>query len=328
MEAHHHHHHGHDEPHGATGHAHPHPHPHPEHPGGAHAHDGHKSLLWALAFTLAFAVVEVLAGLWSGSLTLLSDAGHMVTDSTALGLAALAAVFSRRPPSLRHTYGMVRLEILAALVNGLIMLGITIVIAMEAVSRLGHPQPVRGGAVMGVAALGLLVNIAVAWVLHRGEQTLNTRAALLHVLGDLLGSVAALVSGAVIFFTGWTTIDPLLSLMVAGLILVSAWRLLAEAVQVLMEGVPEHIRTEQVARDLAGIRGVSSVHDLHVWTLASGQVALSAHLDMAALDEWPRILLEARYRLQQRHGIGHATLQPETVDNQGSDIIRFHPRAP
>lgn len=284
-----------------------------------HHHLGHKGehrhLTGALVFTLGFAFVEAVAGWWSGSLALLSDAGHMLTDSTALGLAALAAWLARRPPSLRHTYGLVRLEVLAALANGMLMLVLISFIAFEAVQRFSQPRDISGGTVTLVAAIGLLVNLAVAWRLSKGERTLNTRAALMHVMGDLLGSVAALSAGLVITFTGWTPIDPLLSLVVAGLILVSAWRLLAEAVHVLLEGVPEDISIEGVAADLAAIPQVTSVHDLHIWTLSSGKVALSAHLDMASLDHWPAILARARQLLSDRHGIGHATLQPEARDN-------------
>jgi len=292
-----------------------------------HRHGG-EPLLRALFLTLSYAGVEAVAGYWSGSLALISDAGHMLTDSTALGLAALAAWAARRPPSARHTYGLVRLEILAALANSLIMLGLVGFIAVEAFYRLQEPRAVHGLAVTGVAFIGLVINLIVAWMLHRGEKTLNTRAALLHVMGDLLGSVAALLAGLVIYFTGWMPIDPLLSLVVCGLILVSAWRLLGEALQVLMEAVPEHIELEAVGRDLARLEGVSAVHDLHVWTLSSGQVALSAHLDLQGLGEWPRILAEARQMLAERHGIGHATLQPEVAPGRGPQPLHYQPSRP
>ncbi len=272
---------------------------------GAHGH-----FLWAVLLTLSFAIIEAVAGWWSGSLALLSDAGHMLTDSSALGLAALAAWLARRPPSSRHTYGLVRLEILAALFNGLLMLALIGWIAWEAVQRLALPQPVLGDAVMLVAGIGLIVNLLVAWKLHHGGMDLNTRAAFLHVLGDLLGSVAALVSGALIYGFGWLWVDPALSLLVTLLILVSALRLLRDAVHVLLEAVPGHIVFDEIARGLAGIPGVHSVHDLHVWALSSGQVALSAHLDLEAMDDWPRILDAARMQLRLL-GIGHATLQPE-----------------
>ncbi len=280
----------------------------------------HRHLTGALLLTLGFALVEAVAGWWAGSLALLADAGHMLTDATALGLAALAAWVARRPPSDRHTYGLVRAEVLAAMVNGLIMLGLIAFIAAEAIARFGNPRAIHGEAVMAVASLGLVINLLVAWRLSRGGHDLNTRAALLHVIGDLLGSVAAITAGAVILLTGWTPIDPLLSLLVAGLILVSAWRLLSEALHVLLEGVPQHIDLKAVGRDLAALGGVRSVHDLHIWTLSSGKVALSAHLDLHRLEDWPRILLEARQLLAQRHGIGHVTLQPEAVDNP---VIQF-----
>lgn len=286
---------------------------HEEHHLGHHGH--HHHLTGALLLTLGFAFVEAAAGWWSGSLALISDAGHMLTDSTALGLAALAAWLAKKPPSGRHTYGLVRMEVLAALVNSLLMLGLISFIAVEALDRFARPVAVQGGTVTAVALVGLLVNLGVAWTLSRGEATLNTRAALMHVMGDLLGSVAALVAGLVITFTGWTTIDPLLSLLVCGLILVSAWRLLSEAVHVLLESVPEHIDLGAVGVDLAGIDGVESVHDLHVWTLSSGQVALSAHLDVRYLADWTAILAEARARMQARHGIGHITLQPEALNS-------------
>lgn len=275
-------------------------------------HDhGNTPLLKALIFTLGFAFIEAVAGVWSGSLALLSDAGHMLTDSMALGLAALAAWLACKPPSKRHTYGLVRLEILAALVNSLVMLGLIAYIVSEAVDRLAHPQPVVGEAVMVVAAIGLGVNLVVAWMLHRGGDSLNIRAAFLHVLGDLLGSVAALVSGLVIWTTGYTPIDPILSLLVAGLILVSAWRLLWESLHVLLESVPAHINIDTVAHDMAHIPGVLRVHDLHVWTLSSGQIALSAHLELNSFEDWDRILRASRRRLDERHGIRHVTLQPE-----------------
>ncbi|MDD5364208.1 MAG: cation diffusion facilitator family transporter [Gallionellaceae bacterium] len=281
-----------------------------------HDHHGHHDhLTGALYLTLGFAFVEAAAGWWSGSLALISDAGHMLTDSTALGLAALAAWLARKPPSGRHTYGLVRMEVLAALVNSLLMLALIVFIAKEALERFASPIAVQGGAVTAVAMVGLLVNLGVAWQLSKGEATLNTRAAMMHVLGDILGSVAALVAGLVITFTGWTTIDPLLSLLVSGLILVSAWRLLSEAIHVLLESVPEHIDLHAVGADLTGIEGVASVHDLHIWTLSSGQIALSAHLDIEYLADWTDILVQARDLMRLNHGIGHVTLQPEALNS-------------
>ncbi|MDT3707714.1 MAG: cation diffusion facilitator family transporter [Thiobacillus sp.] len=291
----------------------------------AHGHDDHHThahgsgnggLLAALLLTLSFAGIESLAGWWSGSLALLADAIHMMTDSSALGLAAIASWLARRPPSALHSYGLVRSEVLAALFNSVLMLVLLGFIVSEAVDRFGTPRDIRGEAVIGVAVVGFVVNLVVAWVLSRGEYTLNTRAALLHVLGDALGSVAAITAGVVIVATGWTPIDPLLSLLVAALILISALRLLREAVHVLMEGVPLHVRLDAVGRDLATLDGVRRVHDLHVWTLSSGSIALSAHLEIRNLADWPDILAAARQTMDKQHGIRHVTLQPEATAPQ------------
>lgn len=288
-----------------------HVHHHHEH---GHSHDhGHGHLGWALIITLGFAMVEAAGGWWSGSLALLSDAGHMVTDSFSLGLAAFAAWIARRPPSARHSYGLVRAEIIAALLNSLLMLGVVAFIVIEAIERLRNPQPVAGGWVMLIAAIGFGVNAVVALVLSHGGGGLNTRAALLHVLGDLLGSVAALLAGAIIYFTGWTAADPILSLLVVGLILVSTVRLLKEALHVLMEGVPPSVNLEEVGHAMAQVEGVSSVHDLHIWTLSSGQTALSAHIDMSDLSQWPAVLAASRALLHERFDIDHVTLQPEVL---------------
>lgn len=283
---------------------------------GAHHHDhGHQpprhTLLWALGLTLGFAFVEAVSGWLSNSLALLGDAGHMFTDASALALAAFAAWLAKRPPSHRHSYGLVRAEIVAALINGLAMIVIIVAITVTAIQRLLEPHDVSGGVVMVVAFIGLLINLAVAWILHSGEQTLNTRAALLHVLGDLLGSVAALVSGVVIYFTGWDTIDPLLSLLICALILVSSLRLLREALHVIMEGVPFELDLPEVGKSMAAVDGVESVHDLRIWSVSSGNTALSAHVVIGDGRHWPELLHRLQDLLHDRYGIHHATLQPE-----------------
>ena len=278
----------------------------------AHAADAGPRLAWALLLTLGFAAVEGIAGWWSGSLALLGDAGHMVTDSASLALAAFAVWLAKRPPSQSHTYGLGRVETLAALLNVVFMVLVVVGISVAAVHRLLVPASVDGEAVTLVAFIGLLINVGVAWLLMHGEQTLNTRGALLHVLGDLMGSVAALVAGAVIMFTGWTLIDPILSLLICALVLASSLRLLREVLQALLEGAPAHLSVEEIGRDLAGIPDVRSVHDLHVWTLSSNRVALSAHVVVDTLDTWPEILRDARHRLHHR-GIEHVTLQPEVA---------------
>jgi cobalt-zinc-cadmium efflux system protein len=291
--------------HGHTGQAHAHGSPH------AHPGRGHSALPLALAITLAYAVVEFLAGWWLGSLALASDAGHMLSDAGALGLAWFAAGLARRPPGARHSFGLARAEVIAAFLNGLAILVVIVLIVVEAFARLQNPQAVQGFGVMLVAFAGLLINVAVALVLSRGERTLNRRAAMLHVIGDMVGSVAALVAGAVIALTGWYPIDPILSLFIALLIVMATVHLLRETVHVLMEGVPRGIRLEEVGNALARIPGVGNVHDLHVWHISSGQVALSAHVLVSSLDGWPQLLEQARTLLLQRYGISHVTLQPE-----------------
>ncbi len=290
---------------------------------GGHDHHGHahafrptnrrqqQALTIALLLTAGFSLVEALGGWWSGSLALLSDAGHMLSDALALGMAALAAHLAQRPPSARHSYGLVRAEVLAAAFNGLLMLAVIIAIAVESVQRLLKPEPVAGEAVMLIAFIGLIVNVIAAVVLARAGEGLNVKAALIHVLGDLLGSVAAITAGAIIWFTGWLPADALLSLLVALAILLSTVRLLAEAVHVLMEGVPSSLNLQDVGLDMARLPGVLAIHDLHIWTLASGQAALSAHVEIEQLALWPRVLQRLRLHLKARFDIEHVTLQPE-----------------
>ena len=284
-----------------------------------HAHSIEQSskgaLVFALCLTLVFAVVEVVTGFVSHSLALISDAGHMVTDAAALGLALMAQFIAKRPPSARLSFGFVRAEALAAFVNSLVMMALVAWIAYEAARRLLDPHPVAGGIVLIVAAIGACCNIAVAWVLSRGTQGINTRAALVNVLGDLLGSVAAIVAGAVIYYTGWYQIDPILSLFVSLLILKTTWSILRESTMFLMESVPQGIDYLKVGADLAIVDGVVSVHDLHVWDMSPGEPALVGHLEITDLARWPTVLEDVRNMLLAKHGIDHVTLQPE-VGNQ------------
>lgn len=279
----------------------------------AHAGASGRRLRYALALTLGYAIVEVLGGLWSGSLALLSDAGHMLTDALALGLAATAAWLSTRPPSARHSYGFGRAEVIAALLNAAFMFVVISVIAAEAWERLNAPVPVQAGGLMAVAGVGLFVNGLVAWILAQGESNLNIRAALLHVIGDLLGSVAALTSGAVIYFTGWTPIDPILAVCVCLLILYSTLHLVQQSLHVVMEGVPPHIDLPTVGQEMARIPHVVSVHDLHIWELSSGKVALSAHVVVDNMRHWESTLAHLNRMLHDVYDIEHTTLQPETT---------------
>ncbi|HKI65560.1 MAG TPA: cation diffusion facilitator family transporter [Burkholderiales bacterium] len=275
-----------------------------------HVHT-HSRLGAAVALTLGYALVEAAGGWWSGSLALLADAGHMAGDGAALGLAALAAWAARRPASERHSFGLGRAEMFAALANSLAMLAIVALLAYEALARLSQPVPVHGGAVSAVAAAGLAVNLWVAWLLSGGPRNMNTRGALLHVLGDILGSVAALASGVVIVATGWTPIDPLLSLFIAALLVVSSLRLLREAVHALMEGVPPELSLPEVGTAMAAVPGVVSVHDLHIWMLSGERVSLSAHVVVADLARWEDTLRALQHVAAERFRIDHVTLQPE-----------------
>lgn len=281
-----------------------------------------------MAVTAAYALVELAGGLWLGSLALISDAGHMFSDALALTLAAAAAWLARRPAGGRHSYGWARAEVIGAMLNGLLMLTLIVVLVVEAVHRLLEPRPVAAAGVMLIAFVGLLINGAVAVMLSRGERDLNVRAALLHVFSDLVGSLAALIAGAVVYFTGWLPIDPILSLVIAGLILMTTLRLLRDALHVLMEGVPASVELAAIGQAIAAVPGVGAVHDLHVWSIAPGKTALSAHLEIEELARWPEILPAARSVLRERFDIDHVTLQPEApgAPMPRTAVIRVWPR--
>jgi cobalt-zinc-cadmium efflux system protein len=276
-------------------------------------------LLIALVLTLGFSGVEAAAAYFAGSLALISDAGHMVTDAAALGLALLAQIIARRPPSPKHSFGFGRAEALAAFVNGICMLALVAWVVAEAISRFFTPHQVDGLTVSVVAAIGLLMNIIVAWVLSQDKQSVNTRAALVHVMGDLLGSVAALAAGLIIQFTGWMPADALLSIFVSLLILKSTFSILGESYHFLMEGVPLHIDYSEVGQDLKNTEGVLAVHDLHVWEMAPGFPALIGHIEIANMQEWPQIMTRINAMLLSKHGIDHVTLQPEQVGDEDID---------
>jgi cobalt-zinc-cadmium efflux system protein len=264
-----------------------------------------------LALTLAFMLVEVAGGWLSGSLALLADAGHMLTDAGALGLSLLSAWIALRPANDSKTYGYQRWEILAALVNGAALFGIAAWVILEAIQRIQHPEPIRAHLFLIVAAGGLLVNLVSLRILHglRGAN-LNTRGAYLHVLGDALGSVGALGAASVIALTGWTLADPIISIALALLILVGAWRLLRESTDILLEAVPRHVSMGEVQRRMLGVAGVTAVHDLHVWTVTSGMVAMSGHAIVPELASHPEVLEGIRIEMA-RLGIAHVTIQLE-----------------
>jgi cobalt-zinc-cadmium efflux system protein len=272
---------------------------------------GARPLAMAVALTLGYAVIELIGGLWSGSLALLADAGHMATDSAALLFALAANIIARRPVSDRHSFGLARVEVIAAFVNALAMLAVVAWIFYEAIDRLTSPLPVKGLGVFAIAGVGLLINVVVAWVLSRDRENVNTRAAFIHVMGDLLGSVAAVAAGVIIYFGGPLMVDPLLSMFVAALILRSTFGVLRETTFVLLDSVPRGVDYQKVGLSLAQIPGILSVHDLHVWAMVPGRSALSAHVLVDDIERWPIVLHQARFILRRDFRIDHVTLQPE-----------------
>jgi cobalt-zinc-cadmium efflux system protein len=268
-------------------------------------------LALVLALTLIFMVVEAVGGWLSGSLALIADAGHMLTDAGALGLTLLSAWIALRPASQSKTYGYQRWEILAALINGAALFGIAGWVVFEAMQRIQQPEPIRAGLFLVVAAAGLIVNLFSLFILHGiKDGNLNTRGAYLHVLGDALGSVGALGAAAIIVTTGWTLADPIISIVLSLLILVGAWRLVRESTDILLEGVPGHLSMADVHSRMLGVTGVTGVHDLHVWSVSSGMVAMSGHAIVPDLDHHPEVLERIRAEMGQL-GIGHVTIQLE-----------------
>lgn len=298
-------------------HAHGHGHGHQHGHGHAHAH-AHpvagrvRPFILTLSLVTGYMVLEVIGGVVSGSLALLADAGHMLSDAGALALTIVAMQFARRPPTPRSTFGYHRAEILAALVNGATLVAIAIAIVWEAWGRLAEPPHVRAGLMLGIAAGGLLVNLAGLWILHDArEGGLNEHGAWLHVLTDALGSLQAIVAAGLIWWFGWEWADPLASVLIAVLVVYSAWSLLAQATAVLMEAAPGHIDVDAVRDALLAPDGVIDVHDLHIWSITSGLVALSAHLVVRGTHDPDALLRSARAMVKERFHIEHTTLQIE-----------------
>ena len=279
------------------------------------ASDSRRKLSLVLLLTAIYMVAEAVGGWWTGSLALMADAGHMLTDVVALGLALLAAWFSARPATSNKTFGYHRLEILAALVNGVTLVVISILILYEAYQRWSAPPLVRGNVVMLIATGGLGINLISAWILHgRHEIDLNIRGAWLHVISDALGSVGAIVAGALMWLYGWYAADPLFSALIGILIVWSSWRLIRESTNGLLEGTPAHINLAAVEESILRTEGVDNVHDLHVWTITSGREALSAHVIHGYGVSQPELLKELRAKLHDRFGVDHLTIQMETPD--------------
>ena len=279
---------------------------------GDHSHDGGwRPLSRALALTAGVAVLEIVGGFASNSLALLADAGHMLTDVAALVLALFALWLGRRPARAGHTFGGRRWEVFAAWFNGAALVAISVAILWEAVARVRVPPAVEGGLMLAVAVVGLAANAISAWWLHgASRESLNVRGAYLHVLADLGGSVATICAAALVLGLGWAVADPIASVVVALLVLRGAWRLVREATEVLLEATPRHIDLGAVRAALEGVSSVESVHDLHVWTVGAGVIAMSAHVVVAGTHESQGVLAASR-RAMGMLGIGHVTVQLE-----------------
>jgi len=294
----------------------------------AHGHDHHghdhrsasrRALLWVLGLTLAFTAVEIAGGIFTDSLALLADAGHMVSDNVAIVLALVAVTLARRPSTPTRSFGLQRAEILAAFVNGLTLVLVSGWIVWEAVQRFDDTPEILGGWMLVVALAGLLVNVLAATILIRaGRESLNVEAALRHVFADLLGSGAVLVAALVIVTTGWTLVDPLVSIGIALLIVASAWGVLRDSTSILMEATPSGMDAEAVATAIVEVDGVTSVHDLHVWRITSGFDALAAHVLVGRGEDCHGLRREIEAVLRDRFGITHTTLQ---VDHDASDAL-------
>jgi cobalt-zinc-cadmium efflux system protein len=290
-----------------------------------HRHNGEswRRLSLVLVLTVLYMVAEVLGAWWTGSLALLADAGHMFTDVAALILALTAVWFGSRPATSRKTFGYYRLEIIAALVNGVALVVISLFIFYGAYERWFSPPMIRSGPMIVVAVGGLAVNLICAWILHaRHEVDLNLRAAWMHVMGDALGSVAAIVAGVCILLFGWYAADALFSVVISLLIIWGSVRLIRDSANVLLEGTPAHINLAAVENAILDTQGVADVHDLHIWTITSGREALSAHVIHSASISQPDLLRELRAKLHDRFGVDHLTIQMETPEFE-DDTFHF-----
>jgi cobalt-zinc-cadmium efflux system protein len=282
-----------------------------------------RKLGWVLALTAVYMVTEAIGGWMANSLALLSDAGHMFTDVAALGLAMFAMWFASRPMNAKKTYGYYRLEILAALANGVTLVVISLLIFYEAWQRFKEPQAVEGLEVMVIAIGGLIVNGISAWVLHSASSTnLNMRGAFLHVIGDALGSVGAIVAGLLILLFDWKRADSIISVAICLLIIVSAWHLIKESVNVLLEGTPPHIDIRAVIETMEKVQGVYEVHDLHIWSISSGKEALSAHVRIDGNASYKATLEALQASLRTGFNITHITIQIELPDEE--EVLKLY----
>lgn len=295
-----------------------------------------KSFIISMLLTAVILVAEVIGGYWTGSLALLSDAAHVFSDILALGLSYLALRLSALPPNSRHSFGYHRMEVLAALVNGVSLVVIAIEIFAEAWQRWQNPQAIKSAETIFIASIGLVINLVIIFVLgrhsheheedeeKREREDINVHSAFLHVLGDVAATVGVMVAAGIIWFTGWMWVDPLMSVFIGILILVSSWRVLKSSLHILVEGVPENLSVEKIGQSMASVTGVQDVHDLHIWSICSGHIALSAHVitENQPLVESDGIMAELKKRLS-KFGIEHTTIQLEcSACGQGKVISR------
>ncbi|WP_110928931.1 cation diffusion facilitator family transporter [Bacillus massiliglaciei] len=290
------------------GHHHGHSHDH------GHHHSANKKALFSAFLIISiFMVVEVIGGFLTNSLALLSDAGHMLSDAAALGLSFAAIKMGEKKASVTKTYGYKRFEILAALLNGLALLLIAVFIIIEAVKRFYSPPEVQSLGMLTISAVGLAINIIAAWILMKGdkEENLNIRSAFLHVIGDMLGSVGAIIAALLIYFLGWSAADPVASIIVSCLIAVSGWRVVKDSVHILMEGTPVQINLEELKEGILQLEKVNDIHDLHVWTITSGFLSASCHIVITEDRDQDEVLSEVQMFLHDQFGIEHCTIQIE-----------------
>lgn len=313
-------------------HSNKHDHSHEGHDHGGHSHGAganKKALAIVLSFTLTYMFVEIIGGLLTGSLALLADAAHMASDNVALGLALFAFWLSGRPATPNRSFGYKRGEILAALFNGVTIVAVSIWIFYEAYDRFREQPEILGGWMMAVAVIGLLVNVAGAVILTRSAgENLNMQGALRHILADLLGSVGVIAAAIVIILTGWSYADPLISILIGVLVLVSSWRLLRDSVNILLEGAPPGMDASEVGAKMASVRGVEEVHDLHVWTITSGFPALAAHVLVGKNEDCHQKRRDLETLLGEEFGIEHTTLQMDHVGDHAAEgePLQFMPR--
>jgi cobalt-zinc-cadmium efflux system protein len=280
-----------------------------------HEHAAHNVtvLKWALSLTFIFLVIEAAAGFISNSLALLSDAGHMLSDVLALLVSLYAAYLIRKAPTAQRSYGYYRTEVLAALFNGMLLCVIVGIITLEALQRFYEPHPVRSNIVMITGGSGLAINLGIAWLLH-GHEDLNMKGAYYHVLADTLGSVGAVMSGVLIYLTGWLTFDPILSIVISLLVLHSSWTLIRDSINILMESTPKHLNSEAIRQSLLLCDGVENIHDLHVWSLGSRSHALSAHIVILTHSDPSEVRTRVEEVLRGQFHLSHTTLQMEILE--------------